>query len=52
MKLTEKKHPEKENEQVALDLNDLNQVSGSGDPFEDVPRVPENPIDDDLRNDG
>ena len=53
MKKTEKKNcPKKENEQIALDLNDLNQVSGAGDPFAEEPRVPENPIDDELRKNG
>lgn len=45
--------PEKANEPMKkLDLNDLDQVSGAGDPFGDEPRVPENPIDPDLRKDG
>ena len=45
--------PEKADEQMKkLDLNDLDQVSGAGDPFGDEPRVPENPIDPDLRKDG
>ena len=45
--------PEKVNEQTKkLDLNDLDQVSGAGDPFAEEPRVPENPIDPDLRKDG
>ena len=53
MKKTEKKNcPKKENEQIALDLNDLNQVTGSGDPFADIPRVPEQEIDPELRNNG
>lgn len=45
--------PEKVYEQTKkLDLNDLDQVSGAGDPFAEEPRVPENPIDPDLRQDG
>ena len=38
-----------------LDLDELNKVTGAGDPFTDpfnvVPRNPEQPIDDDLRGD-
>jgi hypothetical protein len=30
----------------------LDQVSGAGDPFANIPRVPTMPIDDDLREDG
>ena len=45
--------PDKVNGQTKkLDLNDLDQVSGAGDPFAEEPRVPENPIDPDLRQDG
>jgi len=44
--------PEKNTEQVALEPNELSQVAGGGDPFADIPRVPENPIDDELRKDG
>ena len=35
-------------------LNDelMDQVTGAGNPFEDVYRVPTQPIDDDLRNNG
>ena len=42
-----------------LNLDELNEVTGAGDPFSragdpfsDVPRNPEKPIDDDLRKDG
>ena len=28
----------------------LEQVNGAGNPFEDIPRVPTQPIDDDLRD--
>ena len=53
LKNTNPNTPEKVNEQIKkLDLNDLDQVSGAGDPFAEIPRVPENPIDDDLRKDG
>ncbi len=38
--------------QLELNTNELNKVTGAGDPFGDVPRVPENPIDDDLRKNG
>jgi hypothetical protein len=45
--------PEKVYEQTKkLDLDDLDQVNGAGDPFAEEPRVPENPIDPDLRQDG
>ena len=37
---------------VKLTKDTLDQVSGAGDPFGDEPRVPENPIDDELRKDG
>ena len=30
----------------------LDQASGAGNPFDNVPRVPTQPIDDDLRQDG
>ena len=35
-----------------LDDDALNQVSGAGNPFANVPRVPTQPIDDDLRGNG
>ena len=41
-----------EEEAVKLTKDTLDQVSGAGDPFAEIPRVPENPIDDDLRKDG
>ena len=43
---------EKDTEQVTLEPKDLGQVAGGTDPFADTPRVPDNPIDDDLRKDG
>ena len=33
-----------------LDLDELDKVTGAGDPFADTPRNPEQPIDDDLRD--
>ena len=39
-------------EAVKLTKETLDKVSGAGDPFADEPRVPENPIDDELRKDG
>lgn len=36
----------------ALSDEDLSQVAGGDNPFEDVPRVPLQPIDDKLRNNG
>ena len=38
-------------EPVALDLEDLDEVTGAGNPFSNVPRVPEQPIDPELRGD-
>lgn len=35
-----------------LDDETMHQVSGAGNPFGDVPRVPTKPIDDDLRGNG
>ncbi len=35
-----------------LNLDELNEVTGAGDPLADTPRNPEQPIDDDLRKDG
>ena len=46
---------EPENNEAVLDeakelgMDDIDQVSGAGNPFEDVPRVPLKPIDDELR---
>ena len=34
-----------------LDMEKLNEVTGAGDPFADTPRNPEQPIDDELRDD-
>lgn len=50
MKKENRKLPEEET--VKLTKDTLDQVSGAGDPFGDEPRVPENPIDDELRKDG
>ena len=53
LKNTNHKETEKVNEEKKkLDLDDLDRVSGAGDPFADDPRVPENPIDPDLREKG
>ena len=41
---------EMENGIRELSESTLDQVNGAGNPFEDVPRVPTQPIDDDLRN--
>ncbi len=46
------KRTEREPEPMELDLNDLDLVTGSGDPFADISRVPETPIDQKLRDDG
>jgi hypothetical protein len=35
-----------------LSVEELEQVNGAGNPFEDVPRVPVKPVDDKLRNKG
>lgn len=35
-----------------LSLDALDEVVGGGNPFQDVPRVPTNPIDDELRENG
>ena len=34
-----------------LSLDDLDTVTGAGNPFDKVPRVPEQPIDPELRGD-
>ena len=52
MEEKDKKLSPEEAAQLELDANELNQVTGAGDPFGNVPRVPENPIDDELRKDG
>ena len=41
-----------EEETVKLTKDTLDQVNGAGDPFVDIPGVPEQPIDDELRKDG
>lgn len=49
---------EPENKEVTLDevkelgMDEIDQVAGAGNPFEDVPRVPLKPIDDKLRKNG
>ncbi len=40
---------EPEKEVCELEPEELKNVAGAGDPFADVPRVPENPIDPELR---
>ena len=40
---------EPEKEVCELEPEKLKDVTGAGDPFADVPRVPENPIDPELR---
>ena len=47
----QKKPTTPDEEPVALDLEDLNEVTGAGNPFSNVPRVPEQPIDPELRGD-
>lgn len=53
MSRIENKKPEelKENE-TEFKLEDLAEVSGGGNPFDNVPRVPEQPIDEELRRKG
>ena len=48
------KEKAQEMEQAAkeLTLDQLDQVSGAGSPFDEIPRVPTNPIDNELRKDG
>ncbi len=41
-----------ENEVLELTQDELAKVSGGDDPFANTDRVPEQPIDDELRNDG
>ena len=36
----------------ALSLDDLEKVSGAGDPFEIIPRIEPEPLDNDLRDNG
>ncbi len=50
--MNDKKKKEEQLDNIkAMELTDeqLDQVSGAGNPFEDIPRVPTNPIDDELR---
>ena len=51
-----KNTPERKEELIEtikdLSLEALDEVSGGGNPFDDVPRVPTNPIDDELRENG
>lgn len=42
----------RENTDVELNLDELNNVTGAGNPFDAVPRVPEHGIDDDIRENG
>ena len=45
--------PEESKEQPKeLSLDELDAVTGAGDPFADIPSVPTQPIDDELRKDG
>ncbi len=46
------KNAEEPAEIQELTQEELDQVNGAGDPFADVPRVPEKPIDPGLRDDG
>ena len=39
-------------EMVEVDLDELDDISGAGNPFGNVPRVPTQPIDEDLRGNG
>ena len=40
-----------ENKAAELQDEELNKVTGAGNPFENAPRVPEQPIDPSLRED-
>ena len=51
MEKTKKQNDREELETKELDLDALEQVTGSGDPFQEIPRVPEEPIVDDDRTD-
>lgn len=42
----------KKDEAEELGMDELDEVAGAGNPFEDVPRVPLKPIDPDLRDKG
>ena len=46
----EKALKETENEMRELRVDELEEIAGAGDPFEDIPYVPTKPIDDDLRH--
>ena len=50
-KTGKEKEQETEQELKEMTLEALDQVSGAGNPFEDIPRVPLNPIDEELRED-
>ena len=41
---------ETENGRDELSVEDLSEAVGAGNPFENIPRVPTQPIDDELRN--
>ncbi|MBE6723777.1 MAG: hypothetical protein E7576_01065 [Ruminococcaceae bacterium] len=41
-----------EEEKKKLSTDDLEKVSGGEDPFEDIPRIEPEPIDEELRKDG
>lgn len=47
----QKNNASRDAEREELDVNSLNKVTGAGDPFQDIPRVPEEPIDDQDRKD-
>ena len=47
--LIEKTADELEKEISELSPEAIKDVSGAGDPFEDLPRVPDNPIDPEIR---
>ena len=51
MEKTKKQAEREELETKELDLDALEQVTGSGDPFQEIPRVPEEPIDEQDRKD-
>lgn len=58
MKFKKNNDPVKEIKEAAddvmeeLDIGDLHQVSGAGNPFANLPRAENQAIDDDLRNNG
>lgn len=51
-KIENKKPEELKDTETDIKLEDLSEVSGGGNPFDNVPRVPEKPIDDNLRQKG